>query len=165
MFLTGTYLRSVDDKQRIAIPKALRDALKTDSGCVLYVAPGTDGALSLYPEEAFSRLADRLEQSSPTDREVRDYTRLFFARTSRVELDRQGRIRIPQELADLNGLGKDAVLLGVHDHLELWDQRRWELYLDEKRDRYDEIAEGAFDASRGSRPQPLPEVAKSRTPK
>jgi division/cell wall cluster transcriptional repressor MraZ len=63
-----------------------------------------------------------------------------------VEIDRQGRLRVPPELARLASLGGDVVLLGVGDHLELWDRRTWESYLDEKQPRYDEIAESAFQA-------------------
>ena len=144
MLLTGTFLRAVDDKQRIALPKPIRGALPTIGGTVLFVAPGTDGSLSLFTEEAFGKLAARLAESSPAARDVRDYTRLFYARAARVELDGQGRMRVPQELADLIGLGKEVVLLGVGEHLELWDKERWDSYLASKQDSYDEIAEAAF---------------------
>ena len=106
--------------------------------------PGTDGSLAIYTEGALERLAERLAQASPTQKEVRDFTRLFYARAQRVELDRQGRVRIPANLAKLAQLGKEAVLLGVQDHLELWATARWEAYLTEKQTRYDEIAEAAF---------------------
>jgi MraZ protein len=62
-------------------------------------------------------------------------------------MDRQGRVRIPTSLAELAGLCKEIVLLGVRDHLEIWDRRRWEGYLNQKQPFYDEIAEGAFGAS------------------
>ena len=144
MLLTGTFTRSVDDKLRIAIPKGLRDCFASETGSILYVAPGTDGSLSLYPEEAFARLAERLGSVSPNARQVRDYSRLFYSQACRVDLDRQGRVRIPGQLAELAGLGKEAILLGVQDHLELWDQVRWKHYLGEKQLQYDEIAEAAF---------------------
>ena len=70
--------------------------------------------------------------------------RLFYARAQQVEVDRQGRIRVPTELAELTGLGKEAMLLGVQDHLELWAADRWKTYLSEKQQHYDEIAEAAF---------------------
>jgi MraZ protein len=142
MLLTGTFSRSVDQKLRIAIPKSLRDVLAPQEA--LYVAPGTDESLVVYPEEAFTELAKRLAQCPPTQQEVRDFTRLFYAQARRTELDRQGRIRIPPELAQLAGLGKNVVLLGVQDHLELWAEDRWQSYLADKRTRYDDIAEAAF---------------------
>jgi MraZ protein len=144
MFLTGTFSRSVDEKLRVAIPKPLRAALKRPEGGVMYVAPGTDESLALYTEDGFARLAEHLARVSPTRQDVRAFTRLFYARAQRVELDGQGRVRIPQELADLAGLQKEVVLLGVQDHLELWSAERWAAYLAEKQTHYDEIAEAAF---------------------
>jgi MraZ protein len=144
MLLTGTYNRSIDEKLRLAIPKQLRAAMELPEGGGLYVAPGTDESLAVYPEEAFQRLAGRLAELSPTRKDIRAFVRLFYARAQRVELDAQGRIRIPQELASLAGLGKDIVLLAVQDHLELWPADRWQHYLDEKKSHYDEIAETAF---------------------
>jgi MraZ protein len=144
MFLTGTFSRSIDEKLRVAIPKRLRAGLGEPEGGGLYAAPGTDQSLALYPEAAFARLAEQLARSSPTRQDVRAFTRLFFARAQRLELDGQGRVRIPQELVDLARLEKEVVLLGVQDHLELWSAERWEAYLGEKQAHYDEMAEAAF---------------------
>jgi MraZ protein len=144
MLLTGTFSRAIDEKLRIAIPKPFRDRLAKSPDDVLFVAPGTDGSLAIYPEETFSQLADRLAKVSPTAHDVRAFSRLFFAQAQAVEIDGQGRIRIPPELAELAALDKEAVLIGVQDHLELWDRRRWEAYLTAKQPRYDEIAENAF---------------------
>jgi MraZ protein len=144
MLLTGTFPRSVDDKLRVAIPKTLRHCLGDPAPTALFVAPGNDGSIVLYTESAFTRLAERLERSSPTQEEVRAFSRLFYAQAQRVELDSQGRVRIPPELAERAGLGKEAVLLGVQDRMELWDKERWEAYRREQSPRYDELAEKAF---------------------
>ncbi|HYW80959.1 MAG TPA: hypothetical protein VE890_15365, partial [Thermoguttaceae bacterium] len=87
-------------------------------------------------------------QVSPTQKDVRAYMRLFFARAAQVEIDGQGRIRIPQELADLAKLSKEVLLLGVQDHMELWAADRWETYLSAKQPHYDEIAEAALGGSK-----------------
>ena len=144
MLFTGTFARSIDEKLRVAVPKRLREALECEVPGGLYVAPGTDGSLAIYTEGAIGRLAERLAQASPTQQEVRDFTRLFYARAQRVELDRQGRVRIPANLAQLAQLSREVVLLGVQDHMELWASDRWEAYLSEKQARYDQIAEAAF---------------------
>ena len=148
MLLTGTFVRAVDDKLRIAIPKPLRTALGELPGGVLYVAPGTDGSLAIYTEVEFGRLGERLSSGSPTQHDVRAFGRMFYAQAQAVEVDSQGRMRIPPELAQLAGLQagvqKEALLVGVGDHLELWDRPRWEADLSEKQVRYDEIAEAAF---------------------
>ncbi len=145
MLLTGTFSRAVDEKLRIAIPKALREALGSSAKGVLYVAPGTDGSLALFTEDALADLAERLARSSPNAQDVRAFSRLFYARAQSVEPDGQGRVRIPPELAQLAGLAKEVVLIGVQDHLELWDRQRWEQYVKARQNQFDQIAEAAFE--------------------
>jgi len=144
MVLTGSFVRNLDEKLRVAIPKELREAADLSPGGVVYATLGTDGSLALYPETSFSEMAERLSAGSPNAPEARDYDRLFFAGSRRLELDGQSRVRIPAELAEHAGLKKDTVLLGVRDHMELWDQQRWEAYVKEKTPQYDTIAAAAF---------------------
>ena len=144
MLLTGTYARTIDDKFRIALPKPLRDAFFATGSVKLYLAPGTDGSLALYTDESFGKLAGQLSNLSPTQQDVRAFNRLLYAQTQQLDLDGQGRMRIPPEMARLAGLDKEAVLLGIKDHVEIWDPARWHNYLAEKSARYDEIAEAAF---------------------
>ncbi len=91
------------------------------------------------------QLGEQLGAGSPTARDTRAFGRLFYAQAQRVELDRQGRLRIPADLANLALSNKEIVLIGVRDHLEIWDRTRWEKYLAEKQPYYDEIAERAFE--------------------
>jgi MraZ protein len=147
--LTGAFHRSLDEKLRIAVPKRLRDAMQCPVGGGLFVAPGTDTTLAIYSQEAFARLAERLADASPAQRDVRAFRRLFYGQAQRAELDRQGRVRIPPELAELARLEKDVVLLGVGDHLELWSAARWQAYVADKQAHYDEIAEAALAGPKG----------------
>lgn len=143
MLLTGTFGRSLDEKLRIAIPKRLRDAMHCPPGG-LFIAPGTDSSLTIYSDEVFSKFAERLAEVSPTQQDARAYRRLLYGQAQHVEPDRQGRVRIPPELAELAKLEKEVVLVGVHDHLELWAAPRWHAYVAQQQARYDEIAEAAF---------------------
>ncbi len=145
MLLTGTFERSLDDKLRFAIPKRLRDLIiKHEPASVMYLAPGTDGSLALYPESSFNRMAAQLDQSAPNSKDVRAFSRMFFTQAQHLELDRQGRIRIPPELARFASLTKEVVLLGVRDHLEIWDREKWHQYFNLGQAKYDFIAESAF---------------------
>lgn len=143
MLLTGTYQRSLDEKLRVAIPKPLREALGRP-GLLLYVTPGTDGSLAVYTEQALGELAQRLAQASPAAKNAEAFRRLFYAKAQAVELDRQGRLRIPPELAQWGLLDRDVVLIGAGGHLEIWDRGHWETYSEEKQAHYDELAEAAF---------------------
>lgn len=144
MLLTGTHHRTLDEKCRVALPKPLREGLETSENPMVYLAPGTDGALALYPEETFRQLGERLQSASPNARSVREYARLFFARAAAVRVDKQGRLRVPTELAQLAKLTGEVVLVGVQDHIELWPRAAWELYVAQRAERFDHIAESAF---------------------
>jgi MraZ protein len=145
MLLTGTFYRTLDEKHRVSVPKKWRMVWGDSQPARVYIAPGTDGSLSLYTEESFSSLAEQLAIASPTGPDVRAFSRLFYAQAQPVELDSQGRVRIPAELVKLAALRREVVMVGIRDHFELWDRERWDTYLSDKQAHYDEIAERAFD--------------------
>ena len=144
MLLTGTYERSLDEKLRVAVPKPLRQGIGDPDHCVIYVAPGLDRSLSLYPEESFSSISLKFENSAFTEQDVRRYSRMFFSQTERCEVDKQGRIRIPPELAKHGSISKEVVMIGVRDHIELWNKELWEDYFGVGKEEYDKIAESAM---------------------
>src|SRR5262245_30721751 len=142
MLLTGTHPRTLDDKKRLALPKRLREQLGEPE--TLFVTPGPDQCLWIYTQAALERLAETLDQTPATDAEARVFRRLYFAQTEAVDLDRAGRVLIPDRLVLFAGLQHDVVLIGVRDHLELWDGRRWQEYLSANAPRFDAVAEAAF---------------------
>ncbi len=154
MLLTGTYPRSLDEKGRFGIPRTLREALERDESTRVYLAPSTDASLAIYPENSFRALADRLAQGSPADQGVRTFSRLFYAQAIPADVDRQGRIRLPQELAAMVGIDRELILVGVRDHIEIWEPARWQTYLSQMQPLYDEIAERAFGSEAAEEGQP-----------
>jgi len=142
MLLTGTYPRTLDDKKRLALAKRVREQLGEPT--TLFVTPGPDGCLWLYTQDGLERLAEKLDQSPATDAEARVFRRLYFAQTEAVDVDRNGRILVPDRLVQFAGLQHEVVLIGVRDHLELWDAERWQSYLTQHAPRFDAVAEGAF---------------------
>jgi MraZ protein len=135
----------MDNKSRFAVPKRLRDQFGGEELHSLYVAPGTECSLDLYSKIAFEELADRVATMSPTRADIRNYKRLFYGRAERVDLDSQGRIRIPERLVAFASLQKDVVLIGVHDHVEVWDTGKWQQFLEKHSTDYDTMATGVFD--------------------
>jgi MraZ protein len=142
MLLTGTYPRTLDDKKRLGLPKRVRELLGEPA--TLFVTPGPDQCLWVYSQAGLERLAEKLDQSPATDAEVRVFRRLYFAQTEAVDMDRAGRVLIPERLVQFAGLEHEVVLIGVRDHLELWDAQRWQQYLAQNAPRFDAVAEGAF---------------------
>ena len=142
MLLTGTYPRTLDDKKRLALPRRVRELLQEPE--TLFVTPGPDQCLWLYTQDGLERLAEKLDQTTATDAEARVFRRLYFAQTEAVDVDRAGRILIPDRLIQFAGLTHEVVLIGVRDHLELWSEPRWQQYLTQNAPRFDAVAEGAF---------------------
>jgi MraZ protein len=142
MLLTGTHARTLDDKKRLGLPKRVREQLQDPT--TLFVAPGPDVCLWLYTQDGLEPLAAKLDQSPATDAEARVFRRLFFAQMEELDVDRSGRILVPDRLVQFAGLQHEVVLIGVRDHLELWDNSRWQQYLTQHAPRFDAVAEGAF---------------------
>jgi MraZ protein len=142
MLLTGTHPRTLDDKKRLALPSRIRDELGSPGK--LYVTPGQDQCLLVYSKEAYEQWAQKLDEAPATDAEVRLFRRLFFGQTEGVDVDRNGRVLLPERLIEFAGLKHEVVLLGVSDHLEIWDAERWRRYSEENAPRFDAVAESVF---------------------
>jgi MraZ protein len=142
MLLTGTHPRTLDEKKRLVLPKKVREQLGDPA--TLFVTPGPDQCLWVYTQASLEQLAERLDQTPATDAEARVFRRLYFAQMEAVDVDRSGRILVPDRLLQFAGLEHDVALIGVRDHIELWDARRWQDYLTANAPRFDAVAEGAF---------------------
>ena len=142
MLLTGTFSRTLDDKKRLGLPKRLREQLENPTS--VFITPGPDQSLWLYSQPSLERLWEKLDQSPANESEARTFRRLYFAQTETVDLDGNGRILIPERLLEFAGLKHEIVLIGVRDHLEIWDRERWQHYMTQNAPRFDAVAEGAF---------------------
>jgi MraZ protein len=132
MLLTGTHPRTLDDKKRLTLPKKVREQLGIDTH-QLFFAQGVDQCLWVYDKGGLERLAEKLDQTPASDAEARVYRRLFFAQMENVDVDRAGRVLVPERLLVYAGIKNEVVLIGVRDHLELWDAGRWQRYLGENK--------------------------------
>lgn len=155
VIFTGQFRRSLDDKSRLPIPKPLREAMPPMQG--LYLTFGLDGCLALYPADAFEAIAASLA-SSPAAREVREYSRLFYAQACRIQVDRQGRLRIPPELVKAAELKGEVVVVGVRNCIEIWSATRWDEYMARCGPQYDALAEQALGSGIRRAADVLPEV-------
>lgn len=143
MALTGTHHRALDGKLRVAIPKPFRDQLCSEAEAELFLAPETEKSLALFSARAFEERARRIGSQS-AGKELQRYLRLYYSQASSVDVDAQGRIRIPERLAEFAGLKEEVVMLGVNDHVEIWDRTRWDSFLGEHGSGFDQLALDAF---------------------
>ncbi len=120
MFL-GEFSHSIDAKRRLAIPAKFRSELGTKA--VLTI--GFDTCLFLYPEKEWEKLADKLSSLPLGQTSVRDLNRLVLAGAAEVEFDKLGRILVPEYLAKYAGITKKAVIAGLYNRVEIWDEATW----------------------------------------
>jgi MraZ protein len=128
--LTGTYQCSLDDKGQLTLPRALRDQFGGSETVLL--SPGPDKCLWLTNQPHLERLGERLEQSQANEADVRVFKRLYFAQTEKLPVNGDGRVGIPERLAQFAGLHQEVVLVGIDDHFEVWDAARWRQYTQQK---------------------------------
>jgi MraZ protein len=119
---TGEYRHSVDDKGRVAVPARFRAQLAEG----LFVSRWIDQCLAIFPRQAWEDLSQRVAQLPVGDAGSRAFQRFLFGGAIETELDRSGRVLIPEYLRGWAGLASDAVLVGSRDHAEIWAPGRWD---------------------------------------
>jgi MraZ protein len=143
MFL-GMHHPRLDDKGRLVLPAKYREALV--GGVVL--SKGQDRALVLWPAAEFAAYAERLNEASRNDANVRAYTRVFFSGASDESPDRQGRVTIPPALREYAGLERDVVIVGAGQTCEIWAPSAWDTYLNSSEPKFadlnQEVVPGLF---------------------
>ncbi|MFA6423357.1 MAG: division/cell wall cluster transcriptional repressor MraZ [Patescibacteria group bacterium] len=124
MFI-GEYQHSIDKKGRIAVPFRFRKNLS--DGAV--VAKGlVDNCLSIYPKKEWEILSAKLAALPISDKKARAFTRLMFSGAVEVDFDQQGRILLPAYLREYAGINSQAIIAGVYNRVEIWDEKNWEDY-------------------------------------
>jgi len=133
VLFTGRYEHSIDTKQRLAIPRVIRERLHPDhDGTAFYACIMEGPTLCLYTEREFERRARELDDPALETENVLEYEEVFYPLSERLELDGQGRIRLPDHLMEIVELGKDVVLIGMKDHMQIRDREQWRRSLAEK---------------------------------
>jgi len=130
MVFFGEYLVSFSAPSRIVLPKKIRELLK---GNIFILTKGYNFCLSGYDQEDWESRAKSLLEVSLLDKENLEKKRIFFSSTVYLEIDDQGRFVIPKSLLNYAGLTDKALIIGVGDHFEIWNQEKWEKYLKEVR--------------------------------
>lgn len=123
MFI-GEFHHTLDDKGRLAIPAKFRADLA--AGAV--VTRGLDRSLFLYPKAEWEVLAQKLASLPLGQADTRAFARLMLAGAMDVDIDKTGRVTIPEYLRQYAGVSKDVVVTGLYDRLEVWDEAAWKEY-------------------------------------
>ncbi len=121
MFM-GEYNHTLDSKGRIIIPSKFREDLGDD----FVISKGMDGCLFVFTNEEWEGFSEKLRTLPMIDKEARQFTRFFLAGASKAEIDKTGRVLIPNVLREFADITKDVVLVGVGSRVEIWSKARWD---------------------------------------
>lgn len=122
MAFLGQHEHNLDSKDRLTIPSRFRDALA--DGVVLFEE--LDPCVSIYPKDEYAKLTERfLGSLNPLSGKARMMRRRFHARASDEKIDGSGRVRLPKSLLEHAGIAGSCIVVGVDDHLEVWEPERW----------------------------------------
>ncbi len=123
MFI-GEYRHTFDAKNRISLPAKFRKEL----GRSVIITRGLDHCLFVYPHTAWKRETEKIARHSTGSSAGRGLARLMLAGAVEADLDSAGRVLVPDYLRSFAALGTKAVIAGVNDRVEIWDEKAWETY-------------------------------------
>jgi MraZ protein len=120
MFL-GQYQHSLDEKGRLMVPARFRELLEGGA----FITQGFDRCLMVMTEAYFEQVYERVNGMNLADPAARLLRRLIFANAYPVEIDKVGRILVPQVLRQFGGIDGDAIVAGQGDYFEVWSPATW----------------------------------------
>lgn len=135
--LIGEYNHTLDPKKRLSLPSKWRKEL----GSKLVITRGLDNCLFVYPLKAWQTITEKVGALPLGQADTRSFNRFFLSGAVEVEVDKIGRILIPDFLKDFAGLETKVILAGIHDRVEIWDEKKWNDYKKKIEGQADELAE------------------------
>lgn len=136
MFI-GEYQHTLDPKNRVIMPSKFREKL----GDSFVMTKGLDNCLFIYSSTEWSIVEDKLKSLPMTNKDARAFVRFFFAGACECELDKQGRIVMPNHLKDYANIDKELVIIGVSTRIEIWSREEWNKFNSDANISYEDVAE------------------------
>ncbi len=135
--LIGEFTHALDDKKRISLPSKFRKEI----GNKIVVTYGLDKCLLLFPVKAWEQLSSKLANLGLGQADNRQFTRAMFGGAGEIEVDSAGRILLPEYLCDHAALRAKVVFVGIHDRVELWNEKEWQANKKKALAKTDQLAE------------------------
>ena len=118
----GAFEHTIDSKGRLTIPAKFKDPL---AGGIV-ITRGLDGCLWGFTRQEWQKISEKIASLTLTNAEARRFTRFMFSSASDAIPDRNGRVVIPQKLLEYGGIGREVVVAGVMNKIEIWNPERWD---------------------------------------
>jgi MraZ protein len=135
--ILGEFKHTLDVKGRLAVPAKFREKL----GAGAIITRGLDKCLFIFGANEWESLVQKLVNLPLAQANSRAFVRLMLAGASDAKVDAQGRILVPDYLRKYAGLKKQAVVTGLYNRMEVWDEEEWQAYKQKTEASSDEIAE------------------------
>ncbi|MEA4847060.1 MAG: division/cell wall cluster transcriptional repressor MraZ [Clostridiaceae bacterium] len=136
MFI-GEYNHTLDPKNRVIMPSKFREKL----GDSFVMTKGLDNCLFIYSSQEWSIVEDKLKSLPMTNKDARAFVRFFFAGACECDLDKQGRMVVPNYLKDYANIDKELVIIGVSTRIEIWSKEEWNKFNNDANISYEDVAE------------------------
>ena len=129
---SGEFPSTIDDKNRVIVPAKLRQAAGSDGELGYYVTRGVDECIVIQTAARFEQTSSATADSKLRQTAAgRMLERAIFSKAEFTKCDKQGRLLLPARLISALNIGKNVVIVGVNDRIEIWDAARWEQILKE----------------------------------
>jgi len=140
----GSYKYAIDHKGRVNIPAKFRRSTASTSHDLYVITRGLEGCLFIYPAEEWESVEEKLRNLSFTQKSHRLFGRYLLSNACDAQLDRQGRITLPQNLLEFAEIKKEVLIIGMLERIEIWEPEVHQKYLDSAGKTYEEIAEEIY---------------------
>ncbi|MFH1360079.1 MAG: division/cell wall cluster transcriptional repressor MraZ [Candidatus Omnitrophota bacterium] len=137
----GEYNHGIDRKGRLILPARFREISKEQGIEKFYLTRGLDKCIFMFSEDEWNLQEQKFRGLSFTKQEARSFNRMFFSGAVEVVPDRQGRFIIPEFLKEYALIKRDAIVIGISNRIEIWDQTTWRTFYADTKDSFEEIAE------------------------
>ncbi len=143
--LYGSYEHTLDEKKRLVVPSKIREGLSKK----LFIVRGFEGCISIYPEAEFNLYLEKLSLLDENAKLSRDFKRVALSSAFELEIDSKNRIQIPAQVIAKYSLENDVTVVGMLDHLEVWNTNNWKAYLKENEVLFEKKAEELLEKKNG----------------
>lgn len=135
--LVGEHIHTLDPKKRLSLPAKFRKEV----GKKVVITNGLDNCLFVYPVAQWEKLTTKMAELPMGQSDSRGFSRFFLGGAVETEVDSIGRILIPDFLKQFAGLKNRIAVVGMHDRIEIWDERMWRAYRTRMEKQADTLAE------------------------